>query len=105
METLLTVYAVYVADEAGPVDDDEGVCSTCVALFGDAEDAIAEARTRLLEGYSVSIDIGLMPAAEFDALDDVPDDFRFAPPASADAEDRKRSDKPLMTLRERKDAS
>jgi hypothetical protein len=50
MAELLTRYAVYVADEAGPVDPDDGVCSTCVAVFGDVEDAIAEASTRVREG-------------------------------------------------------
>lgn len=76
-ELLVTVYAVYVADTPGPIDADDGVCSTCVALFGDAEDAITEARERLLEGYSVSIDIGRMTEGEWDAIEEVPDDFTF----------------------------
>jgi hypothetical protein len=37
MEPLVTVFALYRADEAGPVDNDDGVCSTCVGLFGDLE--------------------------------------------------------------------
>lgn len=76
----MTVFAVYRADQAGPEDPDDGVCSTCVALFGKAEDAIAEARHYLVDGYSVSIDIGEMTEAEFDALEEVPDDFTFTPP-------------------------
>lgn len=75
-------FAVYVADKPGPVDTDDGVCSTCVAVFGDVEDAIAEASARVRDGYSVSIDIGVMTPAEWDALEEVPDDFAFAPPAT-----------------------
>jgi hypothetical protein len=81
----MRVFAVYVADEAGPIDPDDGVCATCVALFGDVEDAIVEARACLVEGRSVSIDIGEMTDAEWDALEEVPDDFAFSEPAAVDA--------------------
>lgn len=77
----MTCFAVFVADEAGPITDD-GVSSTCVAVFGAAEDAIAEAADHLREGYSVSVDIGFMTRAEWDALEEVPDDFAFKSPAS-----------------------
>src|SRR5213075_1084736 len=84
MAELLTRYAVYVADEAGPVDGDNGVCATCVAVFGDVEDAIKEAAANVREGHSVSIDIGMMTDDEWDALEEVPDDFRFTPAPALD---------------------
>lgn len=74
-------FAVYVSDDTGPLDPDDGCCSTCVALFEDLEDALAEAITRLHDGFSVSIDRGAMPVAEWDALDEVPDDYSVRPPA------------------------
>lgn len=80
MAELLTRYTVYVADEAGPVSGDNGVCSQCVAVLGDVEDAIKEAGDRLRDGFSVSIDIGMMTDAEWDALEEVPDDFMFTEP-------------------------
>jgi hypothetical protein len=84
---VLTVFAVYRADAAGPYDDDDGMAWTCVAIFGELEDAIAEARAYLVaEGRSVWIDIGQMTAAEWDALDEVPDDFAFAPHVSLHGE-------------------
>jgi hypothetical protein len=89
MENVLTVFAVYRADEPGPVDPDAGICWTCVALFGNLEEAIAEVRPYLREKYSTFIEVGAMTEAEFDALDEVPDDFQFTPPLSAGAEDRK----------------
>lgn len=77
-DSALAIYfAVFVADEAGPVDPDNGTCSTCVALFSDVEHAIKEARSRLAEGYSVSIETGAMTNAEWNALEEVPDDFAF----------------------------
>jgi hypothetical protein len=72
---LVTYFALYRADKAGPVDGDEGVCSICVGLFGDYEEAITLARENLAEGYSISIDLGVMTTDEWDAIDEVPDDF------------------------------
>jgi hypothetical protein len=72
---VVTYFALYRADLAGAVDEDEGVTSICVGLFGDYEDAITEARAILAEGYSISIDIGEMTQADWDAIEEVPDDF------------------------------
>jgi hypothetical protein len=77
--TLLTCFAVYASEEPGPVDSD-GITSICVAVFGDLEEAIAEARCYLLEGYSIMIEMGVMTQAEWDALEEVPDDFAFTAP-------------------------
>lgn len=82
----MIVFAVYRCDDPGPVDDG-GHGMTCVAVFGDVEDAIAEVRLQLLAGYSASVDIGAMTEAEWNALEEVPDDFAFRYPASAGALD------------------
>ena len=78
MDNIRTVFAVYRADEAGPIGEEDGADGICVALFGDAIDAIDEARDLLLEGYAVSIEVGQMTDAEWDALEEVPDDFAFS---------------------------
>jgi hypothetical protein len=93
-----TVFAVYRADGAGPIGED--TCSICVALFTDAIDAIREARDLLLDGYSVSIEIGQMTDAAWDALDEVPDDFQFAPPPSTNAVDPSAPHPGTLTIRE-----
>jgi len=82
----MTVFALYRADAPGAVTDGYG--SICVGLFADMTEALTIARESLAAGYAVSIEIGQMTEAAFDAIYDVPDDFRFAPP-SVDAEDRK----------------
>jgi tRNA U54 and U55 pseudouridine synthase Pus10 len=71
----VTYFALYRADEAGPVNEDEGVCAICVGLFTDYDEALMLAREHLEEGYSISIDVGMMTTAEWDAIDEVPDDF------------------------------
>lgn len=53
-------FALYVSDERGPIDSDEsGTSYTCVGLFGELDDAIAEARTRLADGASIEIALGV----------------------------------------------
>jgi hypothetical protein len=69
----VTYYAVYRSDTTG--DPEAGYSGICVGLFGEIEDACLEARRILTEGYHVSIDRGEMSQAEWDALEEVPDDF------------------------------
>jgi hypothetical protein len=80
---LVSCFAVYRAEENGPVDSADGITSICVALFTDADEALALARIHLFEGYSVSIEIGAMTRAEWDAIEEVPDDFAFVRPEAA----------------------
>lgn len=75
-DDIVRYYAVSRAETTGLVDD-SGWSSICVAVFSDMDEAIAEASHYLREGYSVSIDIGTMTDAEWDALEEVPDDFTF----------------------------
>jgi hypothetical protein len=89
-DPLVTYFALYRALEAGPVDDDEGVSAVCVGLFTDFEEAIVVARENLAEGYSISIDLGVMTQTEWDAIEEVPDDFHVratGEPPAADASD------------------
>lgn len=72
-DTAVKYLAVY---RSSTTDDPEkGYDSICVALFGDVDDALAEARVQLEQGYHVTIDQGVMSQAEWDALEEVPDDF------------------------------
>jgi len=66
-------FAVYRSDT---VDDDPcGYGSICTGLFGEIPDAIEEAAHLLADGYHVTIDRGSMPQEDWDALEEVPDDF------------------------------
>lgn len=47
----------------------------CAALFGEAEEALTEARARMAEGLAVGLEPGVMSTAEWDAFEEVPDDF------------------------------
>lgn len=53
----------------------QGYDSICVALFGDIDQVLAEVRIQLAQGYYVQIDQGSMSEADFDAIEEVPDDF------------------------------
>lgn len=49
----------------------------CVALFGDVEDALKEARWRLNQGETLYVGRGWMSLSEWNALKEVPGDFAF----------------------------
>jgi hypothetical protein len=76
-------FAVYRSDTIG--DPEKGYSGVCVALFGDVDDAIDEARRLLADRYHVMIDQGTMPQAEWDALEEVPDDFVARQPEASEA--------------------
>lgn len=71
----VSYFAVFVANErCEPAD---GYSSRCVALFrsDELDGALAEAKMLLLDGTHISIECGEMPQVEWDALEEVPDDF------------------------------
>ena len=55
----------------------------CVGLFDSAEDAITEALDRLAGHEGFFIEPGQLTRAEWEALDEVPDDFEFPVRAQA----------------------
>jgi hypothetical protein len=69
----VSYFAVYRSDTKGNPEDGYG--GICVGLFGELDEAIEEIRRRLADGYHVNIDQGSMSQAEWDALEDAPDDF------------------------------
>lgn len=77
----VTYFAVYRSDHQG--DPEEGYSGICVGLFGDVESACDQAKEILTEGYHVGIDRGQMSQDEWDALEEVPDDFVASQPAPA----------------------
>lgn len=79
----VTYYAVYRSDTTGNPED--GYSSICTGLFGEIPDALEEASRLLAEGWHVMIDRGSMSHAEWDALEEVPDDFVARHPAGSDA--------------------
>jgi hypothetical protein len=76
----VTYYAVYRSDTTG--DPEAGYSGICVGLFGEIPEALQEAQRHLTDGYHVSIDRGSMSQEEWDALEEVPDDFVAADAAS-----------------------
>lgn len=69
----VTYYAVYRSDTTG--DPEDGYACVCTGLFGEIPDATEEASRLLADGYHVQIYRGSMPQEEWDALEEVPDDF------------------------------
>lgn len=82
----VTYFALYRSDESGPIDADDGISAICVGLFTDYHEALTLARENLAEGYSISIDMGAMPRADWEALEEVPDDFIAGRKSSASAD-------------------
>lgn len=70
---MVTYYAVYRSDHTG--DPEDGYAGICTALFGEIAEALKEAEQLLAQGYHVQIDRGAMSQVEWDALEEVPDDF------------------------------
>ena len=65
-------------------DPEAGYVQICTGLFVDVDDALAEAKRHLEDGYHVSIDRGEMSQAEWDALEEVPDDFAASLPVEGE---------------------
>jgi hypothetical protein len=70
---MVKYFAVYRSDTI--CDAEDGYGGICTGLFGEMNEAIAEARGLLAEGYHVNIDQGSMTEADWDAMEEVPDDF------------------------------
>lgn len=65
--------AVYRSDTKD--SPESGYSGVCVGLFGDVDEALREARRLLQDEYHVHIEHGVMSQADWDALEEVPDDF------------------------------
>jgi len=72
-------FALYRGDLAPGENPEQGYTSTCVGLFQDLDDVLAEARDHLNAGEVIEITPGSMSQEEWDALEEVPDDFQPEP--------------------------
>lgn len=77
-------FAVYRSDTQG--DPEEGYSGICTGLFGEIAETLQEAGRLLADGYHVNIDRGSMSQEEWDALEEVPDDFVATHTASGAAQ-------------------
>lgn len=69
-------FALSVADLKPGENPEDGYTSTCVGLWCELDDLWDEARSRVLAGELVEIEPGEMSQEEWEALEEVPDDFR-----------------------------
>lgn len=78
MSAPVTYYAVYRSDTK-QIGAEHGYEGICVGLFDDIDEALLETRRHLEDGYHVNVEHGVMSQDEWDALEEVPDDFVPAP--------------------------